>query len=200
VLITLKKAITVLPTSCFAASPVFAACPVVPPTGSDLKTGADWNNAYAGRPATLIRGNAHYLADRVYTGYWANTPNSETTTIGIRNAQNYDNCVSAGWNTTTMVSGQAIFRYTSLEPLIKINTSYWIFNGNGSSTAPGCGGAPGSSIAASPPMTMDCGIKLDNSTCPSGTTDACDNVIKINAANVTTSDSGSSCPVIIFRP
>ena len=75
-----------------ALSSAYASCHVVTPTGSGSKTGADWSNAYAGPPATLIRGDVYYLADGTYGAYTFNTPPaSGTTTVEIRKAQSYDN-------------------------------------------------------------------------------------------------------------
>ena len=153
----LDKAVFLLIFSCLAISPAFAACHAVTPSGSGSKTGADWNNAYAGLPATLIRGDVYYLADGNYPPYTFNTAVSGTTTVEIRKAQSYDNCTSTGWNASTMGSSQATF---SGSPAFTISSSYLILNGNGQQTTAGCGGAPGSSVSAAPPTPADCGIKM----------------------------------------
>jgi len=152
----------------------FAACHTVTPSGSGSKTGADWNNAYAGLPGTLVRGDIYYLADGNYNPYTFNTSNSGTTTVEIRKAQPSDHCTGTGWNTSTMGSAQAIM------PSIDVTASYLVVNGNGSQTMPGCGGAPGLTVTASPPTKSDCGIKIDNSSC-SGAADACDGPISIES-------------------
>ncbi len=132
----------------FSAKSAFAACHVVTPSGSGSKTGADWNNAYAGLPATLTRGDIYYLSDGTYPAYTFNTAVSGTTTVGIRKAQSYDNCTSTGWNTSTMGSGQAKFPSLTVS-----NSGYLDVNGNGTSTAQGCGVSPATITSAS-----DCGI------------------------------------------
>jgi hypothetical protein len=145
--------------SCLASSSAFAACHTVSPSGSGSKNGADWNNAFAGIPGTLVRGDIYYLADGTYPGYTITQGTSGTSTIEFRKAQSFDNCTSTGWSTSTMGSGQAIFTGSTY-----IETSYLIFNGNGTLTAPGCGGAFGSSIGVTSgvPTPTDCGISLNN--------------------------------------
>jgi len=175
----LTKAAFVLILSCLTISPAFSACHCVTASGSGSKTGADWNNAYAGLPATLVRGDIYYLADGTYPSYTFNTAVSGTKTVEIRKAQSYDNCTSTGWNTSTMGAAQAVFPFTSTQHMMDIQSSYFILNGNGTSTAPGCGGAPGSTVTSEPPTPSDCGIRVDNSTCTSNNADACDGPIDI---------------------
>jgi prepilin-type N-terminal cleavage/methylation domain-containing protein len=158
---------------------VAVTCHVVSPAGSGSKTGADWNNAMAGLPATLIRGDVYYLADGTYPKYVFTTAVSGTKTIEIRKAQTYDHCTDTGWVAGTMGSSQAVFAYTASEPLFNISTSYVTINGNGTSLAPGCGGGgTGATKASAPSSPADCGIKVDNSPCVTGTLDACDDPIK----------------------
>jgi hypothetical protein len=144
------------------ARSVFATCHVITAAGSGSNSGADWNNAYAGIPATLTRGDVYYLADGTYHSFNFSTAASGTTTIEFRKAQSYDNCTSTGWNTATMGSAQAVFPRG-----ISIASSYFILNGNGTQTSPGCGGAPGSTISSTPPNPKDCGIVIDDTTCSS---------------------------------
>ena len=80
-----------------------------------------------------------------------------------------------------MGSAQAIFSHGG--NTLYIGTGYLTINGNGTSTAPGCGGAPGSLVTGPPPTPSDCGIKVDNSACTSN----CSNVISILAANLNVS-------------
>jgi hypothetical protein len=158
--------------SCLASSSAFAACHAVSPSGSGSQTGADWNNAMAGIPATQIRGDIYYLADGAYLNSGQiifQQAASGTSVIEFRKAQSYDNgsscspSIAAGWNTSTMGSGQASFTGSQT---FYIATPYYTFNGNGNSTAPGCGGggststANNSTLVASPPTITDCGIKL----------------------------------------
>jgi hypothetical protein len=154
-----------------------AACHVVTPSGSGSKTGADWNNAYAGIPGTLTRGDIYYLADGTYPQLTLSQADSGTTAIEMRKAQPSDHCTATGWNTSTMGSSQAVFTRA-----VGITTDYWVMNGNGSQTAQGCGGAPGSTVTSSPPTPSDCGIKIDNTGC-SGSTNACNDPIYIGNPN-----------------
>jgi hypothetical protein len=154
----LKKSLFLLILFGLSISPALAACHTVSPTGSGSETGADWNNAYAGLPSTLVRGDVYYLADGSYGTYTFNTATSGSTTVEIRKAQSYDNCTSTGWNTSTMGSSQAVFSGTTP---FTIATSYVTVNGNGQQTTSGCGGQPSSynasgSAAATP---SDCGIR-----------------------------------------
>jgi hypothetical protein len=158
----------------FSAKNAFASCHVVTSSGSGSQTGADWNNAYAGLPATLTRGDIYYLADGSYSAYTFNTAVSGTTTVEIRKAQSYDNCTSTGWNTSTMGSSQAVMPRS-----FTVSAPYLIVNGNGTQTTQGCGGAPGLTMTSAPPNPTDCGFKLDNSICNGGA-DACDSLILIN--------------------
>lgn len=129
--------------------------------------------AFNAIPGTLVRGDVYYLADGNYGGYTFNTAASGTTTVELRKAQSYDFGGGAGWNPATMGSGQAIFSGGTGTFLM---TAPWvILNGNGLQTAPGCGGAPGTTVAGSPPTPTDCGIKVQN-TC-SGGSDSCDATI-----------------------
>jgi hypothetical protein len=60
----------------FALLPVSSwsqTCHVVTPSGSGAKNGSDWNNAYAGLPSKLVRGDSYYLADGAYPNYTFNT-------------------------------------------------------------------------------------------------------------------------------
>ena len=161
---------------CLASSSAFAACHTVTPTGSGSKTGADWNNAYAGIPSSLIRGDVYYLADGAYPAFTFNTAASGTTTVEIRKAQSYDNCTSTGWNTSTMGSAQAVFHR-----VFNVSAPYFILNGNGKQTAQGCGGAPGPTIAGAPPTPIDCGIKIDDTSCTSN----CIGVVSVSSGPFT---------------
>src|SRR5260370_35624186 len=98
---------TILIAFIFSAKSAFAACHVVTPSGSGSKTGADWNNAYAGLPSTLTRGDVYYLADGAYGSYTISTPDSGTTVVEIRKAQTYDNCTSTAWSAATRGPSQA---------------------------------------------------------------------------------------------
>jgi hypothetical protein len=168
----LNTVILVFLLSCLASSSAFAACHAVTPGGTGSKTGADWNNAYAGLPGTLTRGDVYYVADGTYAAnYTFSTPDSGTTLSTIRKAQPSDHCTDTGWNTGTMGSSQAIF-----PRLFSVGTDYLLVDGNGSQSAPGCGGAPGSTVTSGPPSPADCGIKLDGSSC-SGGTNSCNGVV-----------------------
>jgi len=175
--------------ACLSISQAFAACHAVSPAGSGSKTGADWNNALAGLPGTLTRGDIYYLADGVYGNHLSITAGlSGTTTIELRKAQSYDNgsacttSIAAGWNASTMGSAQAIWRSTGSGGIVSLGTSggYLIFNGNGNNAGTnevGCGGVqanPPSTMKGASPTPSACGILIDNSTCTSTATDGCD--------------------------
>ena len=177
---------------CLLCAPVFAACHAVSPTGSGAMTGANWSNAYANLPSTLVRGDVYYLADGNYgTSLNISTAASGTTTITIKKAQAYDygratdgcpNDISSGWNAATMGSAQAVWQNTSSGggPFIHLGTGgYYIIDGNGQSTPPtvGCGGVQANSPAsmtAAPSSPADCGIKWDDSTCTATADNGCD--------------------------
>lgn len=162
------------------ATSALAAVHAVSPAGSGSHTGADWNNALAGFPATWVRGDIYCLADGSYTsGLTVNTAVSGTSTIEVRKAQSYDATCSglAGWNTSTMGSGQAVI--TGANPIATV-ANYVVLNGNGTQTLPGCGGAPGSTVTAQPPVITDCGIRLGD-----GSTLSSQGLLKMTGANDT---------------
>jgi hypothetical protein len=184
----LVKTLFLLIFACLAIPQALATCHAVTPSGSGSKTGADWNNAYAGLPGTLVRGDVYYLADGNYgSSLTVNTAASGTTTIELRKAQSYDNgstcasSIAAGWNTGTMGSAQAVWASTGSGVIANIGSGgYYIFNGNGNNagtTEVGCGG-----VSQNPPATMTgpapnpaaCGIKIDDSTCTATTNNGCD--------------------------
>lgn len=150
------------------------ACFVVTPSGSGAMTGANWNNAFAGIPKTLVRGDIYYLADGSYGSYTFSTADSSTTTVEIRKAQSYDNCTSTGWNTSTMGSSQAVF--ATAPTAFKISNDYFILNGNGQQSSPGCGGTP-STPTTEPATPSDCGIRVDNSSCSGSGMGSCNYAI-----------------------
>ena len=149
----------------FSAGKAFGACHAITPTGSGSKTGVDWNDAYAGLPAALTRGDIYYLADGSYGALRLSQAASGTSTIEIRKAQSFDNgsscspSIAAGWSTSTMGSGQA--KFSGANPVASISANYFILNGNGTQTAQGCGGAlSAASVTATLSNPTDCGIQL----------------------------------------
>jgi hypothetical protein len=189
------KSLLLLIFACLAIPQAFAACHTVTPSGSGSKTGADWNNAYAGLPSTLVRGDIYYLADGNY-GHVLNlsTPASGTSTIELRKAQSYDNCTSAGWNTATMGSSQAVWNWSTASAIVNFSSGYWIINGNGQNagtTEVGCGGVnanPPATYLGAAPNAKACGIKIDDSTCNLTTTNGCNpagGVIRGGGPNIT---------------
>lgn len=151
-----------------SASGAFAqvTCYAITPSTSGSGTGASWTNAHGGIP-TLTRGTRYYFADGSYSAYTFSTAVSGTTTIEFRKAQSYDfgrtsdgcsNDISSGFNAGTMGAAQAVF--SSGGAAITVSTNFFTMNGNGTSNASGCGGAPGSTVTASPPTPADCGFKL----------------------------------------
>jgi hypothetical protein len=163
-----------------------APCFVVNPANTYNGNGSNWDQAassgaagaFNAIPSTLVRGAVYYLGDGTYPNYRFNTAASGTTTIEIRKAQSYDNCIATGWNTATMGSAQAVFPWTKVGSIITISGSYLIINGNGNAPVGtiGCGdvyASPPESMASDPPNPSACGIKIDNSTCTSTSTDYC---------------------------
>jgi hypothetical protein len=157
----------------FSAGNAFGACHAVTPSGAGSKTGADWNNAYAGLPGTLVRGDVYYLADGSYGSMRLSQAVSGTSTIEVRKAQSYDNgstcasSIAAGWNTATMGSGQA--KISGGNPVVSISANYMILNGNGKLTAQGCGGAlSAATVTSAVPTPSDCGIQIYSNGSPAG--------------------------------
>jgi hypothetical protein len=175
----LNAVLVVLALFLSSSSLAFAACHTVAPSGSGSKTGADWNNAYAGIPSTLVRGDVYYLADGSYPAYTFSSGGSGTTAIEIRKAQSYDNCTSTGWNTSTMGSSQA--RFVG-DPALSVTGPYFTMNGNGKTTAAGCGGGPGTTVISEPPTPSDCGIALVGSGNQNG---GATNIVNIRSSNLT---------------
>src|SRR5438132_11789127 len=106
-----------------------AACHVVTPTGSGAMNGSDWNNAFAGLPATLVRGDSYYIATGTYPRYRFNTPESGTTVITIKKAAPTDHCTETGWQTGFGV-GQAVWADNSGAPTWEFSDNgYWIIDG-----------------------------------------------------------------------
>jgi hypothetical protein len=178
---TMRKTVFLLVLFALSISPAIAACHVVTPNGSGSKTGADWNNAYAGLPSTLVRGDVYYLADGNYGSRLSlNQADAGTETIELRKAQSWSHCTDTGWNTSTMGSGQAVWSWSNAgSPIVTIGSDYWIINGNSNEPAGtiGCGGVTslqGSDESQPPPTPIQCGIKIDNSTCTSTSTDYCE--------------------------
>lgn len=156
----------------FLAIPAFAAsCHVVTPSGSGSKTGADWNNAMAGLPGTLVRGDSYYLADGSYGSYTFNTPTSGTTNINILKATSASHCMDTGWNLGTMGSSDAVF--TQWEggsgSYYTINGQFGGFNGDGLPTSGGFG------------------IYFDGTSCHLGTLSRCVPLDLPDVTNVTVS-------------
>ncbi|HTV04897.1 MAG TPA: hypothetical protein VME86_05975 [Acidobacteriaceae bacterium] len=186
----LGKALFALIFFALALSQSQAACHAVTPTGSGSETGADWNDAYAGIPSTLTRGDVYYFADGNYGSYTFSTPVSGTATIEFRKAQAYDygrtsdgcsNDISAGWNASTMGSSQAVFSSTGKS--LTTSSNYLIINGNGNQKLPWCGGTPGSTVTSEPSNPADCGFSFvglgDNGAGTGGST----NIIDLGSAS-----------------
>src|SRR5215467_1600273 len=124
--------------SSITSRPAAAACHVVSPSGSGTRSGADWNNAYAGLPASLVRGDTYYLGDGTYPAYSFTT--SGTALITIKKAIASDHCTDTGWSAGTMGSSQAVFSSTGASQFsLTSGAGNVTLDGNGTSTAPGCG-------------------------------------------------------------
>ena len=99
----------------------------ITPAGAGAKNGADWNNAFAGIPTTLVRGATYYFADGSYPSYNFRTAVDGTKTISfvkaIGVAGSAGHGTDVGYNYATMGAGQAILSS------IDINSSYFVIDG-----------------------------------------------------------------------
>jgi hypothetical protein len=110
------------------ASAASAACHVITPNGSGSKSGADWNNAMAGVPSNLVRGDTYYFATGNYSALSPSTPDSGSTLITLTKARQAAHCTDTGYNDAIMGQGQAVF------PAVQPTTDYWVFDGADSAT------------------------------------------------------------------
>src|SRR4030042_2436744 len=92
--------------------------------------GSDWNNAFSTLPATLVRGATYYVADGEYSAYKFDDSVSGTSVITIKKATASDHGTNTGW-LSSYGDGQAVF-----SGYILFDTSYWVFDGNGTHTIP----------------------------------------------------------------
>ena len=86
-------------------------------------TGADWTNAYATLPATLVRGDVYYIASGNYGTYTFDDAASGTQVITIKKATIADHGASTGWSDAFGV-GQAHFACC-----LEFLSSYWVMDG-----------------------------------------------------------------------
>ena len=96
-----------------------------------LNNGSDWTNAWTTLPATLVRGDAYYIADGEYGSYIFDDAVSGTQYITIKKAIESDHGTDTGWN-ANFCGGQAVFESTLI-----FNNGYYVFDGQS-------GGGPGS--------------------------------------------------------
>jgi len=95
----------------FVPSTILAACHTVTNAGAGAADGSDWNNPFAGLPATLVRGDDYYFADDTYSaqsGYQLDDAESGTLRITLIKATEPDHCTDTGWS-APLGDGQAIF-------------------------------------------------------------------------------------------
>lgn len=85
--------------------------------------GADWTNAYAALPTTLLRDSVYYIADGTYSGRTFSTATSGTALITIKKATVADHGTSTGWS-NTYGDGQAVFN-----GMFDFTSSYWVIDG-----------------------------------------------------------------------
>jgi hypothetical protein len=115
-------------------STVSAATHYVTPGGAGSANGSDWNNAFAGIPASLTRGDTYVLAGGTYGSHTFSTPVSGTTPIYIRKAQAgtfngvaYNDDSIPGWISTYQTT-QAVIT-SSAGSQWNVTTDYWNFDG-----------------------------------------------------------------------
>jgi len=106
----------------------------VTPSGAGAANGVNWNNAFAGLPATLARGDTYVLAG----GTYSTQPNlgdadSGTTQIHIRKAQAgtyngvaYNDDLVAGWSASFQTTQAVITRPCTV---FNITTDYYDIDG-----------------------------------------------------------------------
>jgi hypothetical protein len=166
IMIQIRVALFLFSCVLFSGQAAFAACYAVGTTSAGDGSGSSWANRMKNLPTQLVRGDTYYLADGQYGSYSFDTPNSGGTTITIKKAQSYDygrgsdgcsNDISAGWNASSMGSGQAVWDefYGGIDTP---QPGYLILDGNGRAAAPGipgCGSSPSTRTSAS-----DCGLKI----------------------------------------
>jgi hypothetical protein len=142
----------------------FAACHAAGPSATGNGSGSSWSNVMT-LPTAPVRGDTYYLRDGGYGTYSPTTATSGTTRITIKKAQSYDygrasdgcsNDISAGWNTATMGSSQAIFSGSGGVLSTSGGQGYYTFDGNGKTPGVACGASP----AVSGGVASDCGIKF----------------------------------------
>jgi hypothetical protein len=107
---------------CFAAANALGANHFVTVSGSGSKTGADWNNAWAGKPASYVRGDTYYFSAGSYSALTLSTAGSGTTVITLKGATAADHGTDTGWSSS--MAGQALFTGQTT-----INSPYWVING-----------------------------------------------------------------------
>jgi hypothetical protein len=128
---------------------------------------------------SLICGDIYYLTD--YASYpeytFSKSGCTGSTPVTFRKAQAWDYGGLSGFNVATMGSAQAVFPWTG-GVIFEIKDGYLTMDGNSNEAAGtiGCGGVSGTTASnqtAPPPNPLQCGIKIDNSTCTTGATDGC---------------------------
>jgi hypothetical protein len=131
-----------------------AACHAVTIAGSGSKSGADWNNAMANLPSSLVRGDTYFLADGSGYRIQSIAAESGTTMTYVKKAVPAvvagsavsAHCTDAGWIDALMGVGQAVF---SGSPAVDL-TSAGYFTLDGQTRAS---------------LTSGHGIRLDSSSC-----------------------------------
>ncbi len=81
----------------YSATPVPDNTYHVTQTGAGNRSGSDWDNAFAGLPASLVRGGTYYVADGTYSGYTFDDPASGTEYITLKKATIADHGMDTGW-------------------------------------------------------------------------------------------------------
>ena len=95
----------------------------VTPNGSGTKNGSDWNNAYAGLPGSLIRGDTYYLAGGSYGSHTFDDADSGTQMITVKKATASDHGTDTGWS-SSYGETQAV-----LTAPVVFYTDYYAING-----------------------------------------------------------------------
>jgi hypothetical protein len=98
-------------------------CHYVRSGATGASDGSSWTDAYPSLPATLIRGDAYFVASGSYGRTDLRTPTSGSALIVVKKATVNDHGTDVGW-LDAMGVGQAVFH-----GMVDIESSYWVFDG-----------------------------------------------------------------------
>ena len=121
-----------------SSSTALCATNYVRSAATGANSGGDWNNAYTGLPATLVRGDTYYVADGTYGSQTFSDNASGSTYIYIKKATVADHGTSIGWSDSFGTS-QAVFSGTFGFGNGSGNSGYYDINGYSATAPKNCG-------------------------------------------------------------